>query len=549
MWRNEGLTDESLLVFPSILIFATVIANFTLSIWLLILMSVNIAAIGIVNYMGIYTNVSNQSNLDTAFVLIAILFLVTFSVSLISRDLNILLGKLGKENYKVKQSKQEILRLQNHDPLTGLPNRILAKEILEQRAQLGLRENFETALMFIDLDNFKSINDTLGHSAGDKFLQSVGQRLKEQVRQTDTVCRLSGDEFVIVAHHHREEMLGSVLASKILQALKEPIELEGNQVSLSASIGIAISPQDGVDFDTLSQKADQAMYRAKDSGKNNYSYYNKDMTTDNMRQLKIAQELRKALPENQLSLNFQTKHSLSTNDVTGAEALLRWQHPDLGNISPVEFIPIAEKSGAIHELGEWVLSEAIRACSHWHDLGYEKFPISVNVSSIQFKRGRFELLVKNALAQHKLEGKYLILELTESMLFDIKQELADSMQSILAMGVRLAIDDFGTGYSNLGYLQKFDISMLKIDRSFVAKMNDSRQDLAIVEAIINMSKSLNMEIVAEGIETQEIQNELLRLGCPTGQGYFWTKPVDEIKFLSCLAKTDRDLDGCANGPD
>jgi EAL domain-containing protein (putative c-di-GMP-specific phosphodiesterase class I) len=345
---------------------------------------------------------------------------------------------------------------------------------------------------------------------------------------------LGGDEFVVVAHHNPEGLLGSPLATKILTALKEPIELDGNQVSLSASIGIAISPQDGVEFDTLNQKADQAMYQAKDSGRNNYCYFNKDMTVNNKRQLKIAQELRRAIPNNQLSLHFQSKQSLVTGEITGAEALLRWNHPDLGNVSPVDFIPIAEKSGAINELGEWVLNEAIRACRHWHDLGFNTLPISVNVSSIQFKRGMFESLVKDTLLSHNLSGEFLILELTESMLLDVRNELAKSMQSLRAMGVRLAIDDFGTGYSNLGYLQKFDISMLKVDRSFVSKIDHSSQDLAIVKAIISMSKSLDMEVVAEGIETQNIVNELLRLGCQTGQGYFWSKPIEEQAFINYL---------------
>lgn len=534
MWRNEGLTDEGLLVFPGLLIFSTVIANFRLTVGLLIIMSINILAIGYVNHFDIYINESNHSNLDVAFVLIAVLVLTTFSVSLISRDLNALLRKLEKENYKVKASKQEILRLQNHDPLTGLPNRILAKETFNRQVQLGIRENFNTALMFIDLDNFKSINDTMGHSAGDEFLKGVATKLKTHVRQTDTVCRLGGDEFVIISHHSEDKELSSTLANKILLSLREPIDTGDNQVALSASIGIAISPKDGTDFDELNQKADLAMYSCKESGRDSYNYYASNMSIDNLRRQRIAQELRTAISQNQLSLHFQTKQLLSNDEVTGAEALLRWQHPELGNVPPDEFIPIAEKSGAIIEMGEWVLNAAINACSQWHASGVNPISISVNVSTMQFKKGNFEQTVQKALSNHQLEGQYLILEITESMLLDIETDLTRSFNAIKAMGVRLAIDDFGTGYSNLGYLQKFDISMLKIDRSFVVKMNHSTQDLAIVEAIINMSKILNMEIVAEGIESQEEQKELLKLGCKIGQGYFWTKPIDNAAFSNYL---------------
>lgn len=534
MWNNEGLTDESILAMPCILIFSMLIASFRLTVALLVIFSVNILIIAYVNQKGIYVNPDNSSTLSSGIQIILILVLLTYTVYMISKDLHRLLNKLEKENHKVKQSKEEIIRLQNHDPLTGLPNRVLAKSMFNERAKLGVRQGFKTTLMFIDLDNFKSINDTLGHSCGDEYLIGISDRLSTILRETDAICRLSGDEFVIIAHHEHGRIDASTLAEKVLNALKQPVIAGNSEVCLSASIGIAIAPDNGIEFEELNQKADIAMYRCKESGRDRYRFFCDDMAVDNARQMQISQELRSAIDKEQFSLLYQSKQSLLTAEITGAEALLRWQHPELGNVSPVEFIPIAERAGVIVELGYWVLEEAIKTCRNWHDLGYEGITMSVNVSPIQFAQEDFEERVRALLIKYRFNGKYLVLELTESMLIEGQNDLLGRLQMLRALGVSIAIDDFGTGYSNLAYLQKFDVSILKIDRSFISKMLKTKQDLAIVEAIITMSKSLNLVSVAEGIEHQSELDELIELGCTLGQGYYWMKPLPAEIFITHL---------------
>ena len=553
MWRNEGIADESLLVFPGLLIFSAVIANFRLAIFLLFIMVCNVFAIGYVNDAGMYTNKALESNLNNAFLTNATLVLITFSVSLLAVQIHKLLLKLDEENKQVKQSQKEIQRLLNHDTLTGLPNRVLAKEFFNKQHAINSRQGSNTLIMFLDMDDFKSINENLGHAIGDDYLKALSVKLVQQISESDTVCRVAGDEFVIIAKHSTNEK-SNLLAQKILDCLQEPIHLSSNlqdqiniaadpkltsihytnQVTLSASIGIAVAPSDGSDFESLYNKADLAMYKAKESGRNNYCYYHADMASGNNKKLSIVQALRSALANNELSIHYQSKQLLDTAAITGAEALLRWHHPELGCVPPDEFIPLAERSGIICEIGDWVLEQSIMTCKHWQSLGFTELSISVNISAIQLKRGNFEQTVINALQKYQLEGRFLILELTESILLDMHGKLAESMHIIQSHNVRLAIDDFGTGYSNLGYLKKFNVSMLKIDRSFVSQIIECDHDYAIVKAIIDMSNSLNINTVAEGIETREIADKLSQLGCKIGQGYLWNKPMPNAEFIDVI---------------
>ncbi|WP_371194052.1 putative bifunctional diguanylate cyclase/phosphodiesterase [Glaciecola sp. SC05] len=536
MWQNDGLTDESILAFPALLIFAMLLSNFTLAGWLFLIMASNVLLIGLANEFGWYTNAVNESSLSTAIVVTLVLAMVCFSVYLASLSTHKLMLELAEENRKVVKSKKEIARLQNHDPLTGLPNRVLAEDFFGERLKIGLREGFETSLLFIDLDNFKKINDTFGHATGDQVLKTVATRLINVVRETDTVCRFGGDEFVVVALHECEEgrYLQSVLAAKLLTILREPIILSDKQVSLTVSIGIAVSPKDASDFEALYQMADLAMYATKQAGRNSYQYYSEDMNNDSARQLKIAQELRSAVANNELRLHYQSAQEFKTGKVVSCEALLRWTNPELGEVFPNEFIPVAEQSGSISDIGFWVLNEAVKTCKSWHDQGFAELSVAVNVSAIQFHRGHFEDKVKDVLIEHDLDGKYLILELTESLLFDVQNKLHDAIHAITDLGVQIAIDDFGTGYSNLGYLHKNDISILKIDMSFVRKILESPEDAAIVETIINISKSLGLIVVAEGVETEEVRAKLFDMGCTFGQGYFWSKPLSEVDFLTFI---------------
>ncbi|MBT1450165.1 EAL domain-containing protein [Glaciecola sp. XM2] len=541
MWRSEGLNDEAILAFPALLIFAMLVSNLTFVRFLLLVICCNILLNGFANQYGFYVNETTPSDIDTAIVLILVLIIVSLSVYLAFVNTQQLLSDLAQENEKVTQSKQEIIRLQNHDALTGLPNRAMAEDVVRERLKLGAREGFETSLLFIDLDNFKTINDTLGHAIGDTVLITVADRLMNCVRETDTVCRFGGDEFVVIALHERDDHSPhySALAEKILEVVSAPIKLDASNISPTVSIGISVAPGDATGFSELYQKADLAMYSTKRSGRNSYQYFNADMNKDSARHLRLSQDLRAALTNHEFSLLYQSKQMIETGEVVAAEALIRWEHPELGMISPVEFIPIAEQSGFISEIGYWVLREAVKTCKSWHDAGLANLCVAVNVSAIQFQRGNFEDKVQAVLEEYDLDGEFLILELTESVFFDMHSKFNVALCKIISLNVRVAIDDFGTGYSNLGYLHKNDINILKIDRSFIHKIFESDKDLAIVEMIVNMSQTLDMRVVAEGVESEKQRQQLLNIGCTYGQGYLWSKPVSSQAFLALAKSTQK----------
>ncbi len=541
MWRNEGIFDEAILAFPGFLIFAVLLSSVKLAIVLFVIVAANMLLIGLVNEYGIYTHEANASNLDSAIILIIILLMVSFSVYLVSLSIQRLLSELGAENFKVKQSKKEIVRLQNHDPLTGLPNRVLAHNLFSDRIKIGAREDFETSLLFIDLDNFKDVNDTHGHAVGDGVLKTVAERLSKSLRETDAAFRFGGDEFIVLAMHEHESIRDnySPLAEKLLAVLSKPIVLDKHQISLTVSIGIAVAPTDADTFDQLYQKADLAMYATKQDGRNNYRYFTSNMSKDSARQLNISQALRSALKNEEFALHFQSSQNIETGKIHSAEALLRWQHPEYGTISPSEFIPIAEQSGSIDAIGSWVLNEAVKACKHWHDSGFDEITVAVNVSAIQFNRGNFADKIKSVLSEHQLDGRFLILELTESLLFDMQDRLVETISMITQMGVKIAIDDFGTGYSNLSYLHKSNINILKIDRSFIQQVTTLTKEATIVETIVNMSKNLDMEVVAEGVECQETVQLLEKMNCLNGQGFFWSKALSNEDFMKFLTRNSR----------
>lgn len=539
MWRSEGLNDEAVMAFPCFLVFAMLISSFTLAKWLLFIVCCNILLNGLANQYGVYTNRVEPSDLNTAMVLVIVLVAVSAGVYLAFINMQKLMAELAAENQKVTQSKQKIIHLQNHDPLTGLPNRTMAEMVVNERLAVDAKTELETHLLFIDFDNFKTINDTLGHACGDMVLKIVAQRLLGCVRETDTVCRFGGDEFVIVATQATEQaqVHFSGLAEKILQVVSEPIKLGANNIAPTVSIGIAVSPSQASSFAELYQKADLAMYSTKRAGRNGYQFFNADMNINSARQLRLSQDLRAALANNEFRLHYQSTQHINSNEIVAAEALIRWKHPELGEISPSEFIPIAEQSGFIGEIGYWVLREAVGACKSWHNQGFTKLKIAVNVSAIQFYREHFEDKIQEVLEEHDLAGKYLVLELTESVFFDMQHNFSRVLSTFEALNVRVAIDDFGTGYSNLGYLNQNEISVLKIDRSFISNILRSPKDLAIVEMIVNMSKTLGMMVVAEGVETEQQKQALLKIGCTYGQGYFWSKPIDSNEFLKLVKQS------------
>jgi diguanylate cyclase (GGDEF)-like protein len=424
------------------------------------------------------------------------------------------------------RNEARIVHMAHHDTLTGLPNRSLIADRLQQAVLHAERQGQSVLVAFIDLDSFKLVNDTLGHNAGDELLKVVAGRMVDCVRRNDTVGRFGGDEFVLVLPHVDENPASLVpLLEKILAAVIEPIVLEGHRMQVSCSIGAAVYPRDGRDADTLMMHADMAMYRAKESGKNNCQFYTHEMNATLEEKLALMDGLRKALDEKQLRLVYQPKVDLGTGDIFGVEALLRWDHPERGTISPDQFIPLAEECGMILPIGEWVLREACRQARSWQDGGLAPVSMSVNVSPRQFEDVRLVSRVENALRDSGLDPRWLELEVTESLIMrDVTQSVA-KMRELGAMGIALSIDDFGTGYSSLAALKSFPISRLKIDKSFVRDLASSEDDQAIARAIISMSHQLHMRVIAEGVETEQQRSFLQKNGCDEVQGYLFGKPM------------------------
>ena len=428
-----------------------------------------------------------------------------------------------------KKAERQIRLLAHFDSLTGLPNRVLLTDRCNLALSAAQRNGTPLALMFLDLDHFKHVNDSLGHRVGDELLIILAGRLKGAVRERDTVSRLGGDEFILVLPETDAKGAAHV-AEKLLQSALLAFEIEPHELTVTPSIGIALFPGDGCDFDTLSRCADAAMYRAKQDGRNAFRFFTSEMQARSERTLTLENALRRALERDQLRLHYQPQMSLATGTVVGAEALLRWNHPELGQVSPAEFIPVAEGCGLILPIGEWVLRTAIQQLKAWMDAGMPPMTISVNLSSVQFRHADLPELVSTILDEARLPPHLLELELTEGV------PMADPLGAIAVMnnlherGVRMSIDDFGTGYSSLSYLKKFQIYKIKIDQSFVRDITEDEDDRAIVGAIISMASSLGMQTIAEGVETAGQLEFLKAKGCTEVQGYFFSRPLPAQQF-------------------
>jgi diguanylate cyclase (GGDEF)-like protein/PAS domain S-box-containing protein len=436
-----------------------------------------------------------------------------------------------------KASEARIAFLAHHDPLTSLPNRTLFQDRLVHALARCERSSSVLALLFLDLDRFKTINDSLGHIIGDRLLQSVAERLQHCVRDTDTICRQGGDEFIIVLPEISDAEVSARIAQKILRRLAEPFEVDGHVLGTSFSIGISIFPNDGRSADALMKNADTAMYHAKENGRNTYRFFTESMNANALDRLKIENHLRRALELNQLSLHFQPQINLASGTVVGGEALLRWQSDELGFVPPGRFIPIAEESGLIVPIGRWVLREACRHAMSWYAAGVRTVTVAVNISALQFRRDDIVARVSEALAESGLPPEYLELELTESLLMEHVDDVLDTIQRLKILGVRLSIDDFGTGYSSLSYLKRFSVDRLKIDQSFVRDMVKDPDDAAIVRAIIQLGRSLKLEVIAEGAESRTQVDFLINEGCLESQGYFFCPPVAHDVFMSMLTRS------------
>jgi diguanylate cyclase (GGDEF)-like protein/PAS domain S-box-containing protein len=439
--------------------------------------------------------------------------------------------------HDVSESRAVALRmahLAQHDFLTGLPNRVLLTERCSQAIGQANRHKKQVALLFLDLDFFKRINDSLGHAIGDQLLQSVADRLLAGVRATDTVCRQGGDEFVILLSEIEQPLDATYVAEKLLAAFALPHMIDGNELHVSLSIGISIYPDDGNNVDSVMQNADTAMFHAKANGRNKYQFFRADMNTSAVQRLAIESSLRRGLRQSEFLLHYQPQIDLASGAMIGAEALIRWQIPEHGLVSPGQFVPIAEESGLIVPIGRWVLREACRQVQAWLDSGLQAVPVAVNISSIEFRHKDFLAGVALILKETGLSPRYLELELTESILMQDVEASTIVLQALKAMGVRLAIDDFGTGYSSLSYLKRFPIDTLKIDQSFVRDIATDPDEGTIVGAIIGMGKNLNQHVIAEGVETPEQLAFLRARHCDEGQGFLFHKPQSAEDFERLL---------------
>ncbi len=412
-----------------------------------------------------------------------------------------------------------------HDPLTKLPNRILLRDRFEQAMSLAQRGEVLVALLFLDLDQFKAVNDSLGHEVGDQLLLAVAERISRCVRDTDTVSRLGGDEFVILLNDLREAGDATLVAQKILDHLDAPFTIGHHALNTSFSIGITLYPDDGTDFDTLMKLADTAMYYAKDAGRNTYRFYTEQMNVNAMERLQWLNSLHQALDRNEFMLHYQPQFELATGNIIGVEALIRWNSPELGMISPSKFIPVAEDSGLIVPIGRWVLQEACRQNRAWQDAGHPPLTVSVNMSALQFRRGNVVETVTSILKATGLAPQWLELELTESILIHDIEQVLEIVRQLKAIGVKLAIDDFGTGYSSLAYLKRFAVDKLKIDQSFIRNLSVDTEDAAIVRSIIQLGHGLNLQIIAEGVESRDQVRYLQNEGCDQVQGYLYAHPL------------------------
>ena len=536
VWQNAGLRDPAMLAYPGILVFASTMAGRRLFIAELATILAFLGLVAAGNVQGWHVNevpVHSIANLVDVGVVLSI---TAFVVWLLARDLRSAVAELRAENARVHESRAHIEFLATHDPLTGLPNRLLARDRFAQATVHAQRDQSGVALLFLDLDDFKHINDSLGHPTGDKLLRAVSHRLTSNLRAGDTVCRQGGDEFLILLVNVGHEDDIAEIGVKLLAQLTAPFVVDGHEISSSGSLGIALYPHDGSDFDELLKKADMAMYSAKSAGRNAMRYFDEGMNVGMQEHVQLVAGLRSALAQDELMLHFQPQFDLASGRIVGAEALLRWRHPKLGLVPPSRFIRVAEQSGLVVGIGAWVLREACRQMKVWHDLGLADLVVCVNVSPVQFHRNGIELDITNALDASGLQARHLELELTESLLLQDSSAVSELLQRLRTLGVSLAIDDFGTGYSNLGYLKRFEVRRLKIDQSFIRRLPVDKHDEAIVRAIIQMANSLQLTTVAEGVESAEVLARLLDMGCTEGQGQHWSGALPADEFLGFVRR-------------
>lgn len=531
--NGAGLFDLAILGYPCLLIFAAILGNIGLFVSILLFI---IAQCILLTWLTLHGHITPHipSLSWPHLVFILIIFIITgFSVYILVRDMRRLMLSLQHENSKVKLSQVKIQHLAHHDALTNLANRLYGEQLFQQTLEYCQRKQQQLALLFIDLDNFKPVNDALGHAAGDELLKQLAHRLGDILPGDHHLIRFGGDEFLVLAPGPAGRDNLTKLSDNIIKNVTAMFNILQNQVTVSASIGIACAPTDGNDFKQLCRKADIAMYRAKEDGRNSYHFYDDSLDKANNDKFKLLQLLRRALTEQQFRLYYQPQIALGSGQITAVEALLRWPQADGSMISPDQFIPLAESSGLICELGSWVLRQACQHCALLRRQGFAELRVAVNLSVIQFKDGLLPSTVHSALQEAELPAEALELELTESLLADDTEHILLQLDALSQLGVTIAIDDFGTGYSNLSYLRRFNASTLKIDRSFISTHEQWQANAPLVQAIIQMAASLGLNTIAEGIESEDVIRKLQILGCNEGQGFYWSPavPIEELPAL------------------
>ncbi|MEX0697958.1 MAG: EAL domain-containing protein [Dongiaceae bacterium] len=467
-------------------------------------------------------------------------YLLTSKVPL-RNDRNEVIGLVGisRDVTARKRAEEEVHFLAHHDALTRLPNRALFMDRLGQAILNAERNDRWVAIAFIDLDNFKMINDGLGHAAGDELLKAVASRMIASVRSTDTVVRLGGDEFVLLLLDQPANTAAiSATLEKVRSAIGQPIELEGQMIQITCSMGLATFPDDGTDPESLVKNADAAMYQAKALGRDNFQFYTAQMNAEVHERISLQIELRQGIARGQFQLAYQPQIDIQSGRVFAAEALVRWNHPVLGSLPPSRFIPIAEESGLIVPLGDWVLHAACRQNKAWQDAGMPPISVSVNVSARQFREKNWIQRVRHALEESGLDPQYLELELTESLIMQDAQQAIATMRELQAVGVHFSIDDFGTGYSSLSALKSFPVARLKIDRSFVRNLPHDENDRGIATAVISLGQKLNMRVIAEGVETDAQLEFLTANHCDEIQGFHFSRPVDPEALADLLRRQE-----------
>jgi diguanylate cyclase (GGDEF)-like protein/PAS domain S-box-containing protein len=444
------------------------------------------------------------------------------------------------EQEHIKQTKA-LQHQAYHDHLTQLPNRTLFQDRLEQSIISAKRNEEKFALLFLDLDQFKKINDSLGHHAGDKVLIEVAKRFKTVLREEDTLSRLGGDEFTIILKNIKNEKSAALVAQKLLSSMSAPIEITYHTLHLSVSIGISIYPSDSLIQEDLLKYADTAMYKAKDEGRNNFQFYSADMTQKAFEKVVMENSLRVAIKEEQFQVYFQPQYNALNNKITGMEALVRWIHPHLGVISPVEFIPIAEENGLIIDIDTIVMKKAMKQFAKWYKKGLQPGVLALNLSMKQLSDNNFLTNLLRTMKKYSFQASWLELEVTEGQMMTNPEQSIKKLQRLSDMGIEIAIDDFGTGYSSLSYLKKLPLHKLKIDQSFIRDIPQDNDDMAITKAIIAIAKSLNLKLIAEGVETKEQKEFLIQHNCNNIQGYLYSKPIDKKEIEKLLKKSLNDI--------